>query len=193
MPASTRLIGTAAAASIAVMSVALGGAPRDHGDPGGDTLDANDGWAAFGAGTTGGSAAAAEHVYVATAAALRFGQVHIYDNYYELKHDDAYQYSWGVGIESAIYAENNFFRADHDVTPDRFISRLNGTAIATLETRLNAASDTHAVDVRAEYNAVNDPDLSEAVGWTPSLFLPMDPAFKVPSAVISGAGPFKWR
>ena len=36
---------------------------------------------------------------------------------------------WGVGIESAIYAENNFFKTDKTVTPDQFISRLNGTAI----------------------------------------------------------------
>jgi pectate lyase len=124
---------------------------------------------------------------------VRFGQVHVYNNYYELKHDDAYQYSWGVGIESAIFAESNFFRTDRDVTPDRFITRLNGTAIVTLETQLNAASGNHAVDVRAEFNAINDPDLSDVVGWIPVLFLPMDPAFKVPSAVISGAGPFKWH
>ncbi len=29
---------------------------------------------------------------------VRFGQVHVY--------------TWGVGIESAIYAENNFFKID---------------------------------------------------------------------------------
>jgi len=124
---------------------------------------------------------------------VRFGQVHVDNNYYSLKHDDVYQYSWGVGIESAIYAEENFFRTDRDLTPDRFISRLNGTAIVTLATQLNSASDNHMVDVRLEYNAVNDPDLSDAVGWVPQLFLPIDPAFKVPSAVESGAGPFKWR
>jgi pectate lyase len=39
---------------------------------------------------------------------VRFGQVHVYNNYYKPKNFDTYQYSLGVGRESAIYAENNF-------------------------------------------------------------------------------------
>ena len=60
---------------------------------------------------------------------VRFGQVHVYNNYYKIERLPTYGYSWGVGIESAIYAENNFFKTDKTVTPDQFISRLNGTAI----------------------------------------------------------------
>jgi pectate lyase len=123
---------------------------------------------------------------------VRFGQVHVYNNYYRIKKTPAYQYSWGVGIESAIYAEKNFFRTDLEVTPDLFISRLNGTAIVTLDNLLNAASDNHDVDVRGEYNAVHDPDLTDAVGWVPTLYGQVDPTFLVPAAIESGAGPFNW-
>jgi pectate lyase len=123
---------------------------------------------------------------------VRFGKVHVFNNYYQLKAAANYQYSWGVGRESAIFAENNFFRTDHDLTSDRFISRLNGTAIHALETLINAASDNHLVDVVADYNAANNPDLLTDVGWTPTLFIEIEPAFKVPSSIESGAGPFNW-
>jgi len=123
---------------------------------------------------------------------VRYGQVHVYDNLYRLKKTDNYAYSWGVGIESAIYAEKNFFYTDGEITPDRFVSRLNGTAIVTLETQVNGASDNQEVDVRAEYNAVNDPDLTEAVGWTPTLYGEVHATHLVPGAVASGAGPFNW-
>lgn len=123
---------------------------------------------------------------------VRFGQVHVYNNYYRIKQVPKYGYSWGVGIQSAIYAESNFFRIDGDVAPADFIDRFNGTAILALGTQVNAASANHEVDVVSAWNAENDPDLTDAVGWTPWLFLGVDPAFKVPSLVASQAGPFNW-
>ncbi len=123
---------------------------------------------------------------------VRFGQVHVYNNYYRLKHVPNYVYSWGVGIESAIYAENNFFKIDTTLTPDRFIARFNGTAIHESGTYVNGISSKHLVDVLAAYNAVNDPDLGSDVGWTPTLFIEVQPAWKVPFIVQVGAGPFHW-
>ena len=123
---------------------------------------------------------------------VRFGKVHVYNNYYKPKNFDTYQYSLGVGRESAIYAENNFFRTDAEITPDRFISRLSGAAIHIAGTLVNAASDKNIVDVLAEYNAVNNPDLSGDVGWAPTLFIEIEPTFKVPSSVESRSGPFNW-
>jgi pectate lyase len=123
---------------------------------------------------------------------VRFGQVHVYNNYYRPKHSESYQYSLGVGRESAIFAQNNFFRTDADITPDRFLSRLSGTAIHIEGSLVNAASDNHQVDILAAYNAVNNPDLTDSVGWTPTLFLEIEPTFKVPSTVESRSGPFNW-
>ena len=53
---------------------------------------------------------------------VRYGQVHVYNNYYRIVHNPIYGYSWGVGTESATYAENNCFKTDRSVTPDQFIA-----------------------------------------------------------------------
>jgi pectate lyase len=123
---------------------------------------------------------------------VRFGQVHIYNNYYRIKKVPNYGYSWGVGIESAIFAENNSFKTDDDITPDLFIERFNGTAIHASGTLVNGSSDGHLVDVVAAWNAVNDPDLLTDVGWSPTLFSEIQPTHEVRPAVQGGAGPFTW-
>jgi pectate lyase len=123
---------------------------------------------------------------------VRFGQVHVYNNYYKIERLPGYVYSWGVGIESAIYAENNFFKTDKAVTPDQFIGRFNGTAIFESGTQVNGTPEKNLVDVVAAWNAVNDPDLSTTVGWAPSLFTPIQATRRVPAAVQSDAGPFIW-
>ena len=127
---------------------------------------------------------------------VRFGQVHVYNNYYKIGNPETYVYSWGAGVQSAIYAENNFFRVNPStaLTPDRFIERLNGTAIFEAGTMLNSPSESgqHNLDVLEAYNAVNDPDLLDDVGWTPSLFVDLMETQDVSSAVEAGAGPFHW-
>jgi pectate lyase len=124
---------------------------------------------------------------------VRYGQVHLYSNHYKLSDEGAahYGYSWGVGIESQIYAEQNHFRVGDAVTPDLFIERLNGTRIFATGTLLNGVSRNSAVDVVASYNAANGDSLIGNVDWAPSLHGPITPAGKVPVAVIRGAGPFK--
>ena len=123
---------------------------------------------------------------------VRFGQVHVYNNYYKIERHPTYGYSWGVGIESAIYAENNFFKTDKTVTVDQFIERLNGTMIYESGTHLNGTPSKNLVDVVQAWNDVNDPDLTEEVGWTPTLSLEVQETGMVPSAVQSEAGPFDW-
>jgi hypothetical protein len=68
-----------------------------------------------------------------------------------------------------------------------FIARFGGTAIVTLHTSVDACSANHVVDVRAAYNGANDPDLSDAVGWTPTLYGVFDQSHRVPGRVESGA------
>ena len=130
---------------------------------------------------------------------VRFGQVHVYNNYYAIENADTYVYSWGVGVESKIYAENNYFSAD-GVTPDRFIRRFNGTAIHASGTYVNGRAAADQVDVLAAYNAVNDPDLAGAVRWTtedgvvverPTLYTIIHPTQAVPGLVGNKAGPFR--
>jgi pectate lyase len=119
---------------------------------------------------------------------VRFGQVHVYNNYYVIPDAASYVYSWGVGFESQIYAENNYFQTS-GVTPDQFIRRFNGTAIHVEGTFVNGRSAHNRVDVLAAYNAVNDPDLSSNVGWTPTLYATLHPTQAVPGLVLAQAGP----
>ncbi len=99
---------------------------------------------------------------------VRYGQVHVYNNYYKISNPDSYVYSWGIGIQSAIYAENNFFwvNSSTPITPSQFIMVFKGTAIHESGTLLNSPSQSghHAVDVLAAYNEVNDPDLLSDTG-----------------------------
>jgi len=122
--------------------------------------------------------------------------VHVYNNYYKISDPDKFVYSWGVGIESAIYAENNFMwvNPSTDITPDKFIAVYKGTAMHESGTLLNAPSRSghHVIDVVAAYNAVNDPDLSTDAGWTPTLFIDLMDTQDVLYTVEAGAGPFNW-
>src|SRR5882672_2478554 len=124
---------------------------------------------------------------------VRFGQVHIYNNYYNIGSGANYQYSWGVGAESQIFAEQNYFRALDGITADRFLSRLNGTAVHAAYTYVDFGTARRLPDVVLEWNAVNDPDLAPTVGWAPSLFGPQLSARLVAPYVASGAGTFDWH
>ena len=121
---------------------------------------------------------------------VRYGQVHVYNNLYRIRNDAAYSYSWGVGIQSAIYAENNFFQVDPAVVADEVIERFNGTTLYEDGTLFDGPADRFGTDLVAAYNAVNDPDLADAVTWTPTLFLTIDPTHTVLPLVLGHAGPF---
>jgi pectate lyase len=129
---------------------------------------------------------------------VRYGQLHVYNNYYVIPDPEVHGYSWGVGVQplpvtSGIFAENNYFRTEMSVTPDQFIARFNnGRAIHAAGTFHNAAAANHEVDPLAEYNAVRDPDLLDDVGWVPSSHLGIDPTLRVPSLIESEAGPLNW-
>jgi pectate lyase len=130
------------------------------------------------------------------AARVRYGQVHIYNNFYKINNPDSYVYTWGDGIESAVYAVNNFFwvNPSTNITADMFIEALRGTAIHESGTMLNAPSQSgeHTIYVLDEYNAVNDPDLSDVVNWAPTLFVNLMETQDVMPSVEAGAGPYNW-
>ena len=122
---------------------------------------------------------------------LRFGQAHVYNNQYSLSRDGAghYGYSWGIGVESRLYAENNHFLVPPAVTPDMFIGIFKGRSAHVEGTLVNGFSRRHAVDVVGAYNTANDASLGAGVDWTPVLHRRVDPTPSVPVRVILGAGP----
>ena len=59
---------------------------------------------------------------------VRFGQVDVYNNYYVVTDEETFEYAWGVGVFSAIYAENNFVLRSADVPLDAIVFDWRGTA-----------------------------------------------------------------
>ncbi len=123
---------------------------------------------------------------------VRYGQVHVYNDFYVVGPDDGYDYSWGVGTLAEIYAENNYFTmgsmpADQIIKDYR--SKYGVGKIYVGETCVNGPENR--VDVLAAYNAENPSKLlSSDLSWVPTLVGEMHPTEAVPALVWHKAGPF---
>lgn len=115
---------------------------------------------------------------------VRFGQVNVYNNYYDEAGDAAFLYALGVGVSSQIYAQNNYYVLPSGFSAANIIGYYKGTAIHTAGDLVNGV----ATDLLAAYNAVNTPTLSGDVGWTPQYHLRIDPTWLVPELVRHFAG-----
>jgi pectate lyase len=114
---------------------------------------------------------------------VRYGQVHVVDNHYVQPEPAGYTYHWGVGRESAILAENNYFDLADAIDPADVIAVFGGTAISASGTLVNG----RPVDIVGAYNAAHDPDLAP-VSWQPPYRLHVHPAHAVPGLVGAEAG-----
>lgn len=101
---------------------------------------------------------------------VRFGQVHVYNNVYKVSHDANYQSSWGVGLESQIYAENNYFEMSASFGPMEVIDGKKGTRISTVGNCWRETTGCDPLDLVAEWNKSFDPDLAADAGWKPTLY-----------------------
>ncbi|GIF14333.1 pectate lyase family protein [Actinoplanes teichomyceticus] len=121
---------------------------------------------------------------------VRFGRIDLYDNYYYATDEDTYSYSWGVGVHSAIHAENNFVLRSADLALDEVVHDWGGTALTEIGTLTRIGTGpVSAVDLLAAYNATHDPDLGADAGWTPTLRPgPLTPTAQVPAVVDARAG-----
>lgn len=121
---------------------------------------------------------------------VRFGKVDVFDNYYVARNASTFQYSWGVGVQSSIYAENNFFSRSADVPLDSFIHDWGGMQLTEKGTLVRTG---HRRPVRTSlleaYNAAYAPALGGDAGWVPRLRRHLDPAIAVPVMVSWLAGP----
>ena len=91
--------------------------------------------------------------------------------------------------ESRIYAENNFFRIPAGLPLGALVEYWKGTVLHATGTLVSRGGRPQPVDLLAEYNAANDPDLGPDVGWVPALVSRLDPAWQVPARVSAEAGP----
>jgi len=128
------------------------------------------------------------HNVVQRAPRVRYGQVDIYNNLYTLT-DDAYSYSLGVGVGSAIYAENNYFVRSADIPAADILRNWKGTQITAIGSLVRVGSGPAVpVDLVAEHNAAYDPDFAPDAGWTPVLRPHVDATAAVPAVVSRNAG-----
>ena len=112
---------------------------------------------------------------------VRFGQVHVYNNYFSsdtTNGEYAYAYALGVGKNSQIYAENNVADiAGKDYTS--FVKVFGGKQLTTVNNMFNGK----IVDT---FN-----DTLTAVDWKPELFTTIDSVNEVKEKVLHNAGPIK--
>ena len=109
---------------------------------------------------------------------VRFGQVHVYNNYFAsdtTNGEYAYAYALGVGKNSQIYAENNVADiAGKDYTS--FVKVFGGKQLTTVNNMFNG----QIIDT---FN-----DTLTPVDWKPELFTTIDPVNEVKENVLHNAG-----
>jgi len=117
---------------------------------------------------------------------VRYGQVHIYNNYNNETDNPSLQYVLGVGILSKIFAQNNYYTLPTSKAVGKVIIKAyKGTVIHTE----GDIVDKKPTDLLAAYNAAHDTTpLAGDVGWTPTFHGPVDPTQCVPSLVPRNAG-----
>ncbi|MEU7543800.1 pectate lyase family protein [Streptomyces sparsogenes] len=115
---------------------------------------------------------------------VRFGKVDVYNNHY-IAPAAGYSYSWGVGVESQLYAEANAFTLPGSADPAKVIKKWKGTAL----TEKNNYVGGKPLDLLAAHNAgVPDEQLGDDAGWTPTLRTRVDAPGAVPGVVDGRAG-----
>ncbi|MEV0646170.1 polysaccharide lyase family 1 protein [Phytomonospora sp. NPDC050363] len=119
---------------------------------------------------------------------VRFGQVDVYNNFYRLTGD--YAYAIGVGVQSAVYAENNAFVLADGAAPEDLLYDWGGTAITEKGNRVgDSVWSLRSVSLLDVYNAAHEPDLGADAGWVPALRRgPVLPAAVVPLVTALTAG-----
>ncbi|RAU92957.1 hypothetical protein DQG13_26690 [Paenibacillus sp. YN15] len=118
---------------------------------------------------------------------VRFGQVHVYNNYYEGSAKSSLYpslYFMGVGYKSQIVADNNYFVREEGALPQSLIQVSPG---GTVFTDTGSLLNGKPVNIAEAYNASAAAPLSPAA-WTPILYTSMDATADVPKAVLSEAG-----
>lgn len=119
---------------------------------------------------------------------VRFGQVDVYNNFYRLTADASY--AIGVGVQSAVYAENNAFVLDSGALAEDLLYDWGGTALTEKGNRVGTnAWKLRPISLLDTYNAAHEPDLGSDAGWTPVLRRgPLLPASAVPLVTALTAG-----
>ncbi|MEZ3180158.1 polysaccharide lyase family 1 protein [Streptomyces pimonensis] len=122
----------------------------------------------------------------------RIGQIHIYNNYYDVTPLNGYapQYSINSRAKAQVVAENNYWRLPSGAKTARLLS---GDGTGSVKGSGNLVNGT-VTDLVAAYNAASSKDLRTTVNWTPALTAGLEAsAGSLPTslATTTGAGVLK--
>ncbi|WSP86900.1 polysaccharide lyase family 1 protein [Streptomyces sp. NBC_01235] len=122
----------------------------------------------------------------------RVGQVHIYNNYYDVTTLNGYatQYSINSRAKAQVIAENNYWRLP---TGGKVAKLLSGDGTGSVKGSGNLVNGT-VTDLVAAYNAASSKDLKTTVNWTATLTAGLETSAKnLPTslAATTGAGVLK--
>ncbi|MEW1871891.1 polysaccharide lyase family 1 protein [Streptomyces caelestis] len=97
----------------------------------------------------------------------RIGQIHIYNNYYDVTPLNGYapQYSINSRAKAQVVAENNYWKLPSGAKAAKVLSGDGTGAIAGGGNMVNGT----VTDLVAAYNAASSKDLKTTVNWTPAL------------------------
>ncbi|MCW8377145.1 pectate lyase family protein [Streptomyces justiciae] len=97
----------------------------------------------------------------------RVGQIHIYNNYYDVTPLNGYavQYSINSRAKAQVVAENNYWKVPSSVKVSKLLS---GDGTGSIKGSGNLVNGT-VTDLVAAYNAASSKDLKTTVNWTPTL------------------------
>jgi pectate lyase len=122
----------------------------------------------------------------------RIGQVHIYNNYYDVTPLNGYtpQYSINSRAKAQVVAENNYWKLPSGAKAAKLLS---GDGTGSIKGSGNLVNGT-VTDLVAAYNAASSKDLKTTVNWTPSLSTGLESSVSnLPTslATTTGAGVLK--
>ncbi|MFF5156226.1 polysaccharide lyase family 1 protein [Streptomyces sp. NPDC000348] len=122
----------------------------------------------------------------------RIGQIHIYNNYYDVTTLNGYapQYSINSRAKAQVVAENNYWKLPSGAKAAKLLS---GDGTGSVKGSGNLVNGT-VTDLVAAYNAASSKDLKTTVNWTPALTAGLEAsAGDLPAslATTTGAGVLK--
>ena len=117
---------------------------------------------------------------------VRYGAVHVYNNLFVIPDAEHYVYSWGVGVHSKLWIEDNVVSAAEGASPAELLHAWGGTEVHVGRTRFNGTD----VDALAAYNEVAESPLVASDRPAPTLYGKRHPLPAVGPGVRSEAGAY---
>ncbi|NGN67019.1 pectate lyase [Streptomyces sp. A7024] len=121
---------------------------------------------------------------------VRFGQVDVYNNHFEITPEQKFGYVFGIGHESRLYAEKNAFTLPAGTGAGQILKKWKDAPVTAEHNYVNGKR----VDLIAAHNAQYPEELLRSgAGWTPELRDRVDHPRTLPGLLDARAGAGRLR